>query len=150
MYVQNLNHVKSWRRETLNNKKLWISIIAIMALIIVGLVFYVFTSNGKDNTSNTSRSAKVLGVKADYSTSEAEEKLNAGDDLTGKIIDVEILKVENNTELGQNLQAGEHLNFYPDKQQAGLKDGQHIKFKVTDAQSTLGSWLIKGSVVSTK
>lgn len=125
-----------------------------MAIVIVALVSYLFTNNGnnsnnKGNSSSTAKSSKVVAVKADYTTSEAESKLNSGENLSGKIIDVEILTVENNTELGQNIQAGEHLNFYPDKQQTGLKDGQHIKFKVNDAQSTLGSWLIKGSVVST-
>ncbi|MFH0349414.1 hypothetical protein ACG92U_04355 [Leuconostoc citreum] len=49
--------------------------------------------------------------------------------------------------MGQNIQAGEHLNFYPATQQYNLKAGDHVKFKVINAKSTMGSWLITGDVV---
>ncbi|WP_207771558.1 hypothetical protein [Convivina intestini] len=127
--------LKAIRRGNLN-KKVLISILAVIVIAIIGVIgFKVYSDNN---------------VKADYTTTVAEKKLNAGENLDGKIIDVEIASVENNTPLGQNIWAGEHLNFYPDKQQHNLKKGQHIKFKISETKSSLGSWFIKGTVVSTK
>lgn len=101
-----------------------------------------------DDKASSSSSSTVVDNSADtISTADAESMLNNGQSIDGKIVDVDILKVENATELGQNIQAGEHLNFYPATQQYDLKPGDHVKFKVIAAKSTLGSWLITGDVV---
>ncbi|SDC22896.1 hypothetical protein SAMN05216341_12512, partial [Leuconostocaceae bacterium R-53105] len=69
-------------------KKMTLSIvIGIVLIVIGGLAFKIYNDNN---------------VKADYTTTVAEKKLNAGESLDGKIIDVEIASVENNTPLGQN------------------------------------------------
>lgn len=106
------------------------------------------SKSNKDDDDKASSSSSVANDSADtISTADAESMLNNGQSIDGKIVDVDILKVENATELGQNIQAGEHLNFYPATQQYDLKPGDHVKFKVIAAKSTLGSWLITGDVV---
>ena len=70
-----------------------------------------------------------------------EAALNAGDDLTGKIVTFTVDKFVPNSALGYNLQTGEHLNFVSSKN-PGVKEGDSITAKVTDVSSTLGSYII--------
>ncbi|CCF28473.1 hypothetical protein N2E94_08540 [Leuconostoc citreum] len=145
------------------NKKLLI-IIGILTLTVVGLVGYLagnqsdneakqatkYTKSNKSANNSNSTSSTISTSSSSnevVSTSDAERQLNSGQSIDGKIIDVEILNVVNASELGQNIQAGEHLNFYPAKQQYNLKTGEHIKFKVISVKSAVGSWLITGNVV---
>lgn len=101
-------------------------------------------SSAKSSSSASSVSSSSA-TSPELSTSDAETKLNSGESIDGKIVDVEIYDIDNTN--GQNLQAGEHLNFYPQTQQYGLKAGDHVMFKVTGAKSALGSWIISGDVV---
>lgn len=144
------------------NKKLLI-VIGILVILIIAMGSYIVgtksTNNDKNETtkskSTSSHSTKVSSsssssssaIKANLSTADAESQLNNGQNIDGKIVDVEIFEAINSSELGQNLQAGEHLNFYPATQQYNLKAGDHVKFKVEAAKDELGSWLIKGDVV---
>ena len=144
------------------NKKLLI-VIGVLVVVIVGLGGYIVgnhSSNESTKTEKTSKSNKseknsessstssVVASSNDViSTSDAESQLNNGQSIDGKTVDVEIFNIVNASELGQNIQAGEHLNFYPATQQYNLKAGDHVKFKVISVKSTMGSWLITGDVV---
>lgn len=147
------------------NKKL-VVVISVLVLLVFAMGGYIIGTKSQDNQvktaqtkSSSSESKKEVSsssapsasssssTEVIISTSDAESQLNSGQSIDGKIVDVDIFNVENATELGQNLQAGEHLNFYPATQQYGLKTGDHIKFKVSESKSTLGSWLITGDVV---
>jgi len=143
-----------------------IIVIAVLAVAVVGLGGYIVgnhSSNESTKTEKTSKSNKsseleknsessstssVAAIANDViSTLDAESQLNNGQSIDGKTVDVEIFNIVNASELGQNIQAGEHLNFYPATQQYNLKAGDHVKFKVINAKSTMGSWLITGDVV---
>jgi len=143
-----------------------IIVIAVLAVAVVGLGGYIVgnhSSNESTKTEKTSKSNKsseleknsessstssVAAIANDViSTLDAESQLNNGQSIDGKTVDVEIFNIVNESELGQNIQAGEHLNFYPATQQYNLKAGYHVKFKVINAKSTMGSWLITGDVV---
>ncbi|WP_220739121.1 hypothetical protein [Leuconostoc miyukkimchii] len=148
------------------NKKL-LAVISVLGLLIFAMGGYIIGTKSQNNQvktaqtkSSSSESKKEVSSSSSapsasssssteviISTSDAESQLNSGQSIDGKIVDVDVFNVENATELGQNLQAGEHLNFYPATQQYGLKNGDHIKFKVSESKSTLGSWLITGDVV---
>lgn len=148
------------------NKKL-IIIIGVLVLMVVGLGGYIIGSHSNNDSktvaksspskktdkssisagSSSSGSAPASNSINIISTTDAESQLNNGQSIDGKIVDVEIFNVINASELGQNIQAGEHLNFYPATQQYNLKAGDHVKFKVASVKSTMGSWLITGDVV---
>ncbi len=70
-----------------------------------------------------------------------ETALNAGDDLTGKIVSFTVNEVVPDSALGYNLQAGEHLNFCSDTN-PGIKKGDTATVKVTKVTSMLGSYII--------
>ncbi|CAK8053482.1 hypothetical protein [Eupransor demetentiae] len=89
-------------------------------------------------------------IPVDYTTTQAESALNDKDNLYGKVIDVDILKVKSDKEYGQVIQAGKHLNFFPEAKQSGLKKGKHVKFQVMKAVKYNGSWMIKGRIVTHK
>lgn len=146
------------------NKK-YLVIIAALAAMVIGLSGYIIGTNAnrepkkekvssqksdrnnKDDSQAASSSTVANHSADNLSTADAETMLNNGQSIDGKTVDVDILKVENATELGQNIQAGEHLNFYPTTQQYDLNPGDHVKFKVIAAKSALGSWLITGDVI---
>lgn len=162
------NHTKRLCERRRMNKKLLI-VIGVLVVVIVGLGGYIVgnhssnestktektskseKSNKSDNSVNSSESSSTSSVVASsndvISTSDAESQLNNGQSIDGKTVDVEIFNIVNASELGQNIQAGEHLNFYPTTQQYNLKAGDHVKFKVISVKSTMGSWLITGDVV---
>lgn len=142
------------------NKKL-LAIIGILVILVVAMGGYILgkdkpsvenqatvsKSVSKSTTSSSSSPAKASSSEVIISTTDAESQLNNGQSIDGKTVDVELFDVVNASELGQNLQAGEHLNFYPATQQYNLKAGDHVKFKVAAVKSELGSWFIKGDVI---
>lgn len=147
------------------NKKYLLLMIGVLVVIVAILGGYI-VGNKPHNQTKTEKSVQSSSSKIEksssssvatssssttstvISTTDAETQLNNGQSIDGKIVDIDILEVENDTALGQNIQAGEHLNFYPATQQYNLKTGGHVKFKVTAAKSTMGSWLIKGNVIN--
>ncbi|WP_439424759.1 hypothetical protein ACKP2L_04945 [Oenococcus alcoholitolerans] len=88
----------------------------------------------------------INGPHYDLTYTQAETRLNAGKSIDDKVVKIKIERVENKTTLGQNIQAGKHLNFYPESQQYGLKKGDIVFFKVKAAKSIFNSWLISGNV----
>lgn len=71
-----------------------------------------------------------------------EAALNAGEDLTGKVVTFTVDKFAPNSAVGFNLQTGEHLNFVSTKH-PGIKEGETVTVKVTDISSMLGSYIIE-------
>ena len=81
-------------------------------------------------------------VKVDYEKVEDfEAVLNAGDDLTGKVVTFTVSELIPDSAFGYNMIAGEHLNFCSYKN-PGAKAGDTVTVKVTEVQSMLGSWII--------
>ncbi|EAV38994.1 prophage Lp2 protein 7 [Oenococcus oeni ATCC BAA-1163] len=119
-------------RETMQKRELSVIgiIVAIVVVAVVG--FFVVSSMTKP--------------RYDLTSTQAEVRLNSGKSIDSKVIKVKINKVENKTALGQNLQAGKHLNFYPVSQQYALKKGDTVLFKAKKAKSIFNSWLISGNV----
>lgn len=79
--------------------------------------------------------------KPDYTEAKAESALNAGKDLKGKTVQFKVDKVEPNSALGYNLQAGKHLNFVS-QENPDVKKGSTVIVKVKKVANTLGSWVI--------
>lgn len=80
-------------------------------------------------------------VTPDYNTKEFESALNDGEDLVGKIVEVEIEHIEPDSAFGYNLQAGEHLNFVSSKN-PNVEIGDTITVEVEEVDSMLGSFII--------
>lgn len=80
-------------------------------------------------------------MEPDYTTAEFEAALNAGENVTGKFVEVEVRDFKPNSAFGYNLIAGEHLNFvssdHPD-----VEVGDTIVVEVEKAASLMGSWII--------
>ena len=78
----------------------------------------------------------------DYeSVSDFEAALNAGEDLTGKVVKIEVLELIPDSAFGYNMTAGEHLNFCSTSN-PGVKAGDTVIVQVKEVQSMLGSWII--------
>ncbi|OFI46872.1 hypothetical protein BG262_03515 [Floricoccus penangensis] len=87
---------------------------------------------------NTKESSKT---KYDYTESQFEDKLNAGDDLTGKTVEVRVAKLVPNSAFGYNIEAGKHLNFVS-PENPNVKEGDTVVLKVDKITSTMGSYVI--------
>ncbi len=86
-------------------------------------------------------------IKVDFENAEAfETALNAGDDLTGKVVTFTVNELVPDSAFGYNLQAGEHLNFCSSKN-PGVKAGETVTVKVTEVSSVLGSYIIEYKIV---
>jgi len=75
-----------------------------------------------------------------------EAALNAGEELTGKVVKFAVNEFVPNSTFGYNLQAGEHLNFCSAKN-PGAKKGDTVIAKVTDIQSMLGSYIVEYELI---
>lgn len=102
-----------------------------LLIILIAAMFLV--ACGNDATEE---------VEADYTTAEFEAALNKGDDLTGKIVDVEIDELVPDSAFGFNLQAGEHLNFVSSKN-PGKKAGEKMTVEIEEVENVIGSYVIK-------
>lgn len=82
-------------------------------------------------------------ITADYGDAEAfETALNEGANLEGKIVNIVVENLETQSIYGYNIWAGEHLNFVSEKN-PNVSTDETISVKVTEVQSSLGSWIIK-------
>ena len=70
-----------------------------------------------------------------------EAALNAGEDLTGKVVSFTVSELIPDSAFGYNMTAGEHLNFCSESN-PGAKAGDTVKVKVTKVASMFGSWII--------
>jgi len=75
-----------------------------------------------------------------------EVALNAGEDVTGKVVTFTVKELVPNSAFGYNLQAGEHLNFCSEKN-PGAKAGEVVTARVTEVSSMLGSYIITYEIV---
>lgn len=90
----------------------------------------------------TTEVATEVAIEVDYSNVEDfEAALNAGEDLTGKIVTITVDTFVPNSTLGYNIQTGEHLNFCS-VTHPGVKEGDVLTVRVTEIESTLGSYII--------
>ncbi|WP_233278828.1 hypothetical protein [Floricoccus penangensis] len=67
--------------------------------------------------------------------------MNAGDDLTGKTVEVRVAKLVPNSAFGYNIEAGKHLNFVS-PENPNVKEGDTVVLKVDKITSTMGSYVI--------
>jgi len=81
-------------------------------------------------------------VEPDYTTEEFESALEDGEDLTGKVVKVDIDGFEPDSAFGYNLQAGEHLNFVSNKNPK-LDVGDELIAEVEEIENVLGSFIIE-------
>ena len=81
-------------------------------------------------------------AEPDYTTTEFEEALNNGDDVTGKIVHVEIEELIPDSAFGYNLVAGEHLNFVSSKNPK-KKSGDEMTVEIEEVENILDSYVIK-------
>lgn len=80
-------------------------------------------------------------VTPDYTETEAETALNAGEDLEGKTVKIKVKDFIPDGAMGYTIHAGEHLNFVsPDNPKIEIDDEMTVKIvKVT---SMLGSFIM--------
>ncbi|MDE5584372.1 MAG: hypothetical protein K2J08_11805 [Ruminococcus sp.] len=84
----------------------------------------------------------ACGAEADYKNAESfESALNAGEDLTGKIVTFEVDDYIPDSTFGFNLCAGEHLNFCS-TDEPKAKKGDEVTVKVTSVKNFMGSYII--------
>ncbi|MGV0167057.1 hypothetical protein ACRYI5_00485 [Furfurilactobacillus sp. WILCCON 0119] len=100
-------------------------------LFVIAILGLFFTVTGCSNKT----------VKADYTTDQAETKLNKGADIKGKTISIKVDKLDPNSAFGYNIESGKHLNFVSNDN-PHVKKGQKIIVKVKKTTSTLGSYVI--------
>lgn len=81
-------------------------------------------------------------VVIDYSDAESfEAALNAGKNLENKTVQFVADELHPNSAFGYDIWAGEHLNFVS-SQNPDVDAGDTVVVKVTEINSTLGSWII--------
>ena len=81
-------------------------------------------------------------VTIDYENAkDFEAALNAGEDLTGKVVSFTVDEIIPNSAFGYNLITGEHLNFCSTSN-PNVKEGDIVVVKVKEVQSLLGSYII--------
>lgn len=81
-------------------------------------------------------------VTVDYANEvDFEAALNAGEDVTGKVVTFTVKELVPNSAFGYNLQAGEHLNFCSEKN-PGAKAGDVVTVRIKEVTSMLGSYII--------
>lgn len=86
-------------------------------------------------------------VEPDYEDAAAlEAALNAGTDVTGKVVQFTVSEVVPNSAFGYNLQTGEHLNFCSDNN-PNVAAGDTIKVEIKEVTSTLGSYIISYKII---
>jgi len=88
------------------------------------------------------KSGKKATYTIDYESDvDFENALNAGEDLTGKIVKFKVLEFNPTSSFGYDLYAGEHLNFVS-SEHPGIKAGDTVVAKATKIERVLKSWII--------
>ena len=81
-------------------------------------------------------------VTPDYTDAASfEADLNAGKDLTGKIVQFTVDELVPDSAFGYNMEAGEHLNFCS-ATNPGVSAGDTVTVEVVEVTSSLGSYII--------
>lgn len=70
-----------------------------------------------------------------------EQDLNAGKDLTGKVVTFTVSELKPNSAFGYNMQTGEHLNFCSEKN-PNVTAGDTVTVRVLEVTSMMGSYII--------
>lgn len=87
----------------------------------------------------------VLGAcgnaEPDYSTAEAEQALNDGEDITGKTVEITVNELVPASAFGYNIQTGEHLNFVSESNPK-VEKGETLVVEVVEVTSIMGSYVI--------
>lgn len=84
--------------------------------------------------------------KADYTEVKAEKALNAGKDIKGKNVSIEVAKLEPRSAFGYNIEAGKHLNFVSEEN-PDVKVGDKLIVKVKKVKSVIGSFVINYDLI---
>lgn len=84
--------------------------------------------------------------KADYTEVKAEKALNAGKDIKGKTVSIEVAKLEPRSAFGYNIEAGKHLNFVSEEN-PDVKVGDKLIVKVKKVKSVIGSFVINYDLI---
>ncbi|URZ86622.1 hypothetical protein [Floricoccus penangensis] len=103
----------------------------LLPIIFIGILFLTACGNSKEDSK----------PKYDYTETQFEDKLNAGDDLTGKTVEVKVAKLVPNSAFGYNIEAGKHLNFVS-PENPNVKEGDSVILKTEKVASTMGSYII--------
>ena len=78
----------------------------------------------------------------DYEDAAAlEASLNAGTDVTGKVVQFTVSEVIPDSAFGYNLQTGEHLNFCS-ASNPNVAAGDTVTVEIKEVTSSLGSYII--------
>ena len=86
--------------------------------------------------------AATQPVTPDYADAASfEAALNAGTDVTGKIVQFTVDKLVPDSAFGYNMEAGEHLNFCS-ATNPGVSEGDTVTVEVKEVVSSLGSYII--------
>ena len=104
----------------------------IVALLVLALTLGACSAGGGSSKA----------VTVDYEDAATfEAALNAGEDLTGKVVRFTVDTVVPDSAFGYNLEAGEHLNFCSTKN-PGVKAGETVTVRVKEISSMMGSYVI--------
>lgn len=103
----------------------------IIALLLCAILMFMFAA--------CSGSQPVTPDYPDAASFEAA--LNAGTDVTGKIVQFTVDEFVPNSAFGYNMQTGEHLNFCS-ATNPGVSKGDTVTVEVVEVISNLGSYII--------
>ncbi len=125
-------------------------IIIITAIMVMALSGCKSTGNNniENTTNNIIENNDKKDIVIDYKDAEAfENDLNNGVDVSGKIVQFEVLDYLPDSELGYNTWAGKHLNFISEDD-INSAYGDKITAKVDYFDDCLGSWVIHYTLIN--
>lgn len=131
-----------YKTQAIRLDKKWrlLIIAAFWAVLILGCSINSSKKKAVQLPSQTN-SASISGI--DYlDAASFEADLNAGADLTGKVVQFTVDKLAPNSAFGYNMQSGEHLNFCSDAN-PDVSVGETVTVEVTEVKNTLGSYIIR-------
>ncbi len=117
--------------------------LALAVFVMIAVATLAVACSPKAETKFSSDSQREISALLDYADAQAlESALNAGENPVGKNVKFEITKVAQDSYLGFNLYAGEHLNFVS-QDSIDVKAGESITVRITTVKTYLGSWVIE-------
>ena len=112
------------------------------ALLCAALMLQGCGGQAASQNSEGSQSSVAEAVSIDYGDAESvEAALSKGENLDGKIVQVEITELHPDSALGYNVSAGEHLNFVS-ADNPNVKEKETFVVKIESVKNLLGSWII--------
>lgn len=91
--------------------------------------------------TSSSQTSKAKTEIEYYTDTDFEKLLNSGKNMTGETVKLKVLDYKPDTRYGNNMWAGEHLNFISENERH-VRTGDTLIVTITDAVKSHGSWFM--------